>query len=451
MRRIDIGALRSSIILGSAAPTPGPDPSRCVARFHESATMVRGVPGGRPRTVIVPLLVVLALLWPGPAAAVATPSAGVAAAQGMALAGASETRSVKPRATVVARRQTLKSGRIKVTVESNAKRVKLRFRTSSGKTKYVVVRVRGGVGVRSLAPGSKRVYARAMRTPSLRVSPWVKVRTVRVTPESALVPSPPILPAAPSTADGPRVLCRMSDSRLTEISGLAASVRFPGVVWVHNDSGDTARVFAVDVATCVVRAVVSLAGVSAVDFEAISMGRDSAGEPELWVGDVGDNARVRKDVKLYRFLEPLSLVDQSVSVQTVTVTWSDGPRDCESLMVEPLAGGRVFLVSKESTGGVYQLQGDFRGAGSGWTGPRVSSTRSSASDGAIAPDGSRTVVRFYDNATMFMGVPGSTPRNFSLPSQPQGEAITFSPDGRHLYIASEGVGTDLIRIPTSGL
>lgn len=250
-----------------------------------------------------------------------------------------------------------------------------------------------------------------------------------------------------STQDGPKVMCQITDSRLPEISGMTSSVRFPGVVWVNNDSGDSARVFAVDTSTCTVRAEVKLSGVAPVDFESISMGRSESGAPEIWVGDTGDNMKLRADVRLYRFAEPASLANQAVTVKVVVVTWSDGARDCESLIVEPVASGRVFLVSKEPTGGVYQLQGSFRSTGVAKSGNRLFSTRSSASDAAVAPDRSGTVIRFYNGATLLTGLPGTNARSFTLPSQKQGEAITFSPDGTHLYIASEGLGSDLIRLP----
>jgi len=256
-----------------------------------------------------------------------------------------------------------------------------------------------------------------------------------------------------TTAGGSGVaqtLCRVADSRLPEISGVIASVRHAGIVWVHNDSGDSARIFALDVKTCAIRATVSLAGVTARDFEAISMGRDSQGAPELWVGDIGDNARARANVQLYRFPEPPSLTNQVVTPQRITVTWSDGPRDCESLLVEPVANGRVFLVSKESTAGWYQLKGSFRSTGQATTGTRFGTGRSSASDAAIAPDRSRTVVRYYPSADIYTGVPGSNPRRVTLPSQKNGEAIAFTPDSTALFMLGEGA-TDLIRVPLSAL
>lgn len=246
----------------------------------------------------------------------------------------------------------------------------------------------------------------------------------------------------------PKVMCYITDSRIRELSGLVASVRFPDVLWANNDSGDANRVFAIDATTCAVRAVVTLAGVGHYDYESISMGRDSAGEPVIWVGDTGDNRKARSNVKLYRFAEPTTLTDQTVAVKTVTVTWSDAKRDSEAMFVEPIPGGRVFLVSKHSTGGVYELRGNYRETGTATTGTPIATTLATVTDAAVAPDMSRTIVRNYSTkASLLTGVPGTDPQVFAIPSQPQGEAIAFSADSKYVYVASEGKDQPLYRIP----
>ena len=56
--------------------------------------------------------------------------------------------------------------------------------------------------------------------------------------------------AVPAVADGgSTVAFRISDPRITESSGLAASKLHPGVYWTHNDSGDGPYVYAIDSAT----------------------------------------------------------------------------------------------------------------------------------------------------------------------------------------------------------
>ena len=97
---------------------------------------------------------------------------------------------------------------------------------------------------------------------------------------------------------------------------------------------------------------------------------------------------------------------------------------------------------------MYELQGDYRSTGTATTGKRISTTLATATDASVAPDRSRTIVRNYSTkASLLSGVPGSNAQTLAIPSEQQGEAITFSADSEYVYVASEGVGNALYRIP----
>lgn len=262
-------------------------------------------------------------------------------------------------------------------------------------------------------------------------------------------------PASPETNSsdkvgpiGSRVVCSFHDKRLTEISGLASSIAHDGILWTHNDSGDSARVFAIDASSCAVKAEVRLEGVSARDIEAIAVGRDSAGTPVVWVGDIGDNLKSQSRVRLYRFDEPTELKNQSIDTNVYTATYPDGPHDAEGLLVDPTAGGRIWLVSKKSSdkGAVYALPEDFVRDGSG-VAKHIGSAPSLATDATYAPDGRTYAIRSYFSGQLFDAPPpGINARSIDIPLQPQGEAMTFSSDSQSLYLASEG-SNNLILIP----
>ena len=75
---------------------------------------------------------------------------------------------------------------------------------------------------------------------------------------------------------------------IAEASGMAPSAIDAEVVWLHNDSGDTARVFGVTLDGDLV-ATVTLAGVVAWDWEDMAAG--PCGDQRcLYIGDIGDNA-----------------------------------------------------------------------------------------------------------------------------------------------------------------
>ena len=52
--------------------------------------------------------------------------------------------------------------------------------------------------------------------------------------------------AAVDLPEGIALVGKTAHEPISEMSGIARSQRFPGAYWVHNDSGDDARLFAVD-------------------------------------------------------------------------------------------------------------------------------------------------------------------------------------------------------------
>ena len=91
---------------------------------------------------------------------------------------------------------------------------------------------------------------------------------------------------------------------IKETSGIAASRRVDNVWWVHNDSGDSARVFAINTSGQTLGEY-ALSGASAIDWEDIAAGPGpTAGVSYLYVGDIGDNDQKRRDLVIYRIPEP---------------------------------------------------------------------------------------------------------------------------------------------------
>ncbi len=243
------------------------------------------------------------------------------------------------------------------------------------------------------------------------------------------------VPAAVA-ADVVRV-CRFSDSRFTEISGMTFSLRHPDVIWLHNDSSGGPYIYAVDSTNCRTRARVSLTGIDARDIEAIAAGRDARGRPVLWIGDLGDNLDSWPEVRLHRIREPRVLVDQSIRPRTYRVTYRDRPHNAEALLADP-GSTRLWIVTKQlAHGRLYVLPARMSQTELNIARP-IRREGGLVTDGAISPDGSRYVLRDYVNALVFDGLPpGALDETISLPVQPQGEAVTWTPDGQALLVASE--------------
>jgi hypothetical protein len=96
----------------------------------------------------------------------------------------------------------------------------------------------------------------------------------------------------------------VKEAALAEASGVVASRRNPGVLWLHNDSGDDARLFAIGVDGSAL-GVLWLPGVPSGDFEDIAAAACPGGAGHcLWVADLGNNALDRVDLAVYAVEEP---------------------------------------------------------------------------------------------------------------------------------------------------
>jgi len=271
-------------------------------------------------------------------------------------------------------------------------------------------------------------------------------------PQETVEPATPDPSVSEAVPAGTEIAFRLTDPRIAESSGLAASRRHEDVYWTHNDSGPDygPTLYAVNGQGDTV-ATVWLAGegVEARDWEAIALGADEAGEPAIYVADIGDNYQGGwPNVRVYRIPEPRDLVDQTVTATTFTFTYADGGRDAEGLLVDP-RDNRLYVVSKEIAGGLYAAPEQLDPDGVN-TLTRVGGAPLFATDAAFSPDGRYYAVRTYWNATLYdasEGVPGRRAATVALPESDQGESVSFTGDGSALLVGSEGVQSPVWRVP----
>ncbi|WP_327374860.1 WD40 repeat domain-containing protein [Streptomyces sp. NBC_01216] len=236
----------------------------------------------------------------------------------------------------------------------------------------------------------------------------------------------------------------IKDPRITESSGLAASRLHPGVYWTHNDQ-DAPLIYGIDSRTGETVATLTMKGVGTPrDMEAVSIGPDG----DLYVGDIGDNLDGSWDhVWIYRFPEPKRLGDQTVQARQYDVTYEDGPRNAEALMVHPKTG-RVYIASKrEGGGGLYEGPAKLSSAGANVF-RRVGEVPW-VTDGAFSPDGERLALRGYFSARVYDWRNGRTEGDGTSPGAPfqgQAESVTYTADGSALMFGSEGKNSRVVRV-----
>jgi hypothetical protein len=250
---------------------------------------------------------------------------------------------------------------------------------------------------------------------------------------------------------------RLADPTLNEISGIAASQQNPGLFWVHNDSGDRARIFAISRRAGRVLEL-RLQGAYAHDYEDIALGPGPDSEDStLYVADIGDNFRRRKSVQIYWFhepqLDPSGPASRPQRVHRLELTYEDGPQDAEALFSDPRTGD-LYIVAKQLFVRAHDRPtGVYRVARAELLGERVRARKvgmvpmGAATGADILPDGSAIVIRNYVSVRYW---PRSAEQSVAeaLTATPcelplvdlgwVGEAIAFSPDGRGYYTLSEG-------------
>jgi hypothetical protein len=230
-------------------------------------------------------------------------------------------------------------------------------------------------------------------------------------------------------------LFSFADPDVFESSGLVDTGR---LVVTTNDSGDTARLFGVDPDDGRTVAVTTYAD-DATDVEALAPGPGDT----VWVGDIGDNRRNRPSVDLYEVPAPAG-GERSVSAPRFRIAYPDGPRDAETLLVQPRSG-RVFVVSKSVFGGtVYAAPSDLSASGVNRM-RRFATVAGLVTDGAFFPDGRRVVLRGYGSASVYTFPDFGLVGTVRLPRQRQGEGVAVGPDGRVL-LSSEGSHADVLQV-----
>jgi hypothetical protein len=273
-------------------------------------------------------------------------------------------------------------------------------------------------------------------------------------------PPPPPPPASPLVEAGCEgrlaggAVGQVESSALTETSGTAASSANAGVLWAHNDSGDSARVFAMST-TGEHLAWFTLGGATAIDWEDMATGPGpQPGQSYLYVGDLGDNNHVRSSIVVYRVPEPVVDIQQPPgdgqvlgNVDALVLHYPDGAHDAEALAVDP-ATGDIVIVTKEVSGqsGVYVRSAAAPSATLSSKAPVQLGAGTLVTGADAAPDGTAVLLRTYTSVLVYPRPGGSSLDEAfqsgsctgASASEPQGEAIAVTADGLGYVTISEG-------------
>jgi len=258
---------------------------------------------------------------------------------------------------------------------------------------------------------------------------------------------------------------------IDESSGLAASRRYPGYYWTHNDNGRNPGLFLID-QQGTLHAQVQIDGARFRDWEAIDCRRVDE-QNYLVVADVGDNSSRYPSCKLHLFVEPEVALpaekDQPVQVRvrqkvTLEFVYPDGPNDCEAMAVD-VESRSILLVGKRMDAKAdatmihsvpWQLESTVKPVTAVRTATSLPYSMVTGFD--IGQNNELAAVRNYTSMWIYRRQQGqswidalsSDPTGRLLPIQRQGEAIGFASDGKSILITSEGIGQPLWQVPLEG-
>lgn len=276
----------------------------------------------------------------------------------------------------------------------------------------------------------------------------------------------------PAAYSGARYAGYVADDKVKEASGMAFSRIDPDRLWLHNDGGNRAQLYATTSGGMPLGAL-TIEGVNNQDWEDLAA-FDHNGVAMLAIGDVGDNGGLRKTIVVHFVAEPKKL-KKKMRVKpawSTKIRYPDGPHDCEALAIDP-AGGFIYLLTKRtkparlyraplrssavfvdaelvaSVDHIPQPTPELIAAH-----PKSGRYRSQPTAMDIDVANQQAAVLTYHYAYVFdrqsdeawADAFSRKPRLIRLPLLPQGEAIAYNSDGSALYVTSEKWPSPILRL-----
>jgi hypothetical protein len=256
-------------------------------------------------------------------------------------------------------------------------------------------------------------------------------------------PGPRVDP--PHSLFEPGVRMGKPDPILSEVSGLVASRVNRGLIWAHNDSRNDPELFLIDSLATIHMTCTLL--VPNRDWEDIAIGKGpEEGKWYIYLGDIGDNQFLHSTKNIYRFVEPIA--DRATKtieqVDTIRVALEGGPRDAETLMIDPANNDLIILSKWETPARMYRLPYPFsKAVTTARQTMEINLTEVTAGD--ISPDGKEVLLKSYNNVYYWRRSDDISLETLLseppmvLPYEPefQGEALAWSLDGKGYYTLSE--------------
>lgn len=258
-----------------------------------------------------------------------------------------------------------------------------------------------------------------------------------------------------------RLAGHIAEPAVTESSGLVASRLNPPELWTHNDSGGGPIVYCLS-PTGEPCGSWTVSGASATDWEDIAIGPGpDFHRPWLYLGDIGDNARQRTSIVVYRAPEPevppgagAAKAATTGPAEGLRLAYPDGAHDAEALMVHPVSGD-LYVVTKDAEPKVYKATAPLSASHPTAlklvaTLPVTATPFDRITGGDISPDGRHVVLSNYfageelslpAEESDFDAIWSQSAQTVDLGARDQGESVAYRLDGDAVLATSEGAGS----------
>ena len=228
-----------------------------------------------------------------------------------------------------------------------------------------------------------------------------------------------------------------------EISGLVSSRQLSDVLWVHNDSGDSAKIYAIN-SQGEHLATVNLRGAKAFDYEDIAIDAQN----RLYVADIGDNAKIRESIQIYRFEEPIDIKSSiDVTPEVINLYYPDRSHNAETLFIDPIDGSLYVLTkTRKENSLLFKVQPPLTGSMKLEKVQSFNFNGELTTAGDISPNGKLIMIRTYDHIYIWrrpiensiVESMDSQPISWPVQTEKQGEAVAFTANGENYLTISEG-------------
>ena len=260
--------------------------------------------------------------------------------------------------------------------------------------------------------------------------------------------------------DAQQQIGTIASDDIDEASGIVESRSNNNLLWTHNDSGGKPQLFLMrrdgsDVGRA------TMEGAQNTDWEDITIGPGPGnGVQYLYAGDIGDNRAIRNNLTIYRVAEP-DLTGANIpnrqtlsNVESIDFVYSNGPRDAESLMIDPTTKNIYVVTKREAQVGLYVLPYPQEIVQMDTAEFLMNMPFTGFTAGDISNDGAEILLKTYLEIYYWSRASGESiedalsqePLRLKYTAEPQGEAICFATDGAGFFTISEKATSDAVPI-----